>query len=235
MGGTGATGPRDRPLNRFRSEAFPEPTQMGYEAMNHEFARQLRKNMTDEERRLWRELRYRQLHGFRFRRQAPIGPFIVDFVCFEQKLIVELDGGQHAERIREDAARTSWLAEQGFRVIRFWNHHVVEDLDAVLEVIAGALQVTPGIESPQRTFEREEASGRQYPPTPTLPHKGGGRGGGAHRCSLARDEGRLGSVAWTATRTSARNRPGGGPSAPHRRSLRRRAPRRHCTIRGGCP
>lgn len=65
--------------------------------MHHKFARELRKNMTDAERRLWDQVRYRQLHGCKFRRQAPIGNFIVDFVCFEKKLIIELDGGQHAE------------------------------------------------------------------------------------------------------------------------------------------
>jgi very-short-patch-repair endonuclease len=111
--------------------------------MNHEFARKLRKNMTDEERRLWQELRRSQLRDFKFRRQAPIGPFIADFVCFERKLIVELDGSQHAERLKEDALRTAWLTGQGFRLIRFWNNQIVEDLDVVLEMILRAVEDTP--------------------------------------------------------------------------------------------
>ncbi len=103
--------------------------------MSREFARHLRKNMTDAERLLWHHLRHRQLDHGRFRRQAPIGPYIVDFVCFERKLIIELDGGQHALRTEEDEARTRWLNSQGFRVQRFWNNLVFEDRDAVLEAI----------------------------------------------------------------------------------------------------
>ncbi|HEV3146095.1 MAG TPA: DUF559 domain-containing protein [Gemmataceae bacterium] len=111
--------------------------------MANDFARQLRKNMTDAERRLWAELRYRQLEGAKFRRQAPVGNYIVDFVTFEKKLIIELDGGQHAEQTEEDAIRTAWLESQGFRVLRFWNHLIFEDLEMVMQAIWNELVQTP--------------------------------------------------------------------------------------------
>jgi very-short-patch-repair endonuclease len=107
--------------------------------MADQFARQLRKNMTDAERYLWYRLRNRQLGGHRFRRQFPIGRYIVDFVCLERKLIVELDGGQHAERTESDLARTTWLNSQGFRLIRFWNNLIFEETDSVLEAIGNSL------------------------------------------------------------------------------------------------
>jgi very-short-patch-repair endonuclease len=107
--------------------------------MHHDLARQLRKNMTDAERRLWSRLRGRQFGGFKFRKQAPIGPYIVDFVCFEAKLIIELDGGQHMLRNHEDEKRTAWLNTEGFRVFRYWNHLVFEDLDPLVEAIWLAL------------------------------------------------------------------------------------------------
>jgi len=110
------------------------------EKMNHAFARQLRKNMTDAEQRVWYKLRHRQIDNCKFRRQAPIGTYIVDFVCFERKLVVEVDGSQHAERELKDLERTQWLNSQGFRVLRFWNHEVFEDGDWVIDTIAEALQ-----------------------------------------------------------------------------------------------
>ena len=75
------------------------------------------------------------MQGFKFRRQAPIGKFILDFVCLEKRLIIELDGGQHAVRQKEDHARTEWLNSQGFKVIRFWNHEVLKEVEAVKEII----------------------------------------------------------------------------------------------------
>jgi len=132
-----------------------------YENTNHrDFARQLRKNMTDAECRLWSALQWKQLQGFKFRRQAAIGDFVVDFVCFSQKLVIELDGGQHNEESAKeyDQRRRIWLESQGFRVRRFWNHHVLEDLDAVVDVIWKTLQET----------NREVAP----PPSPALPTKG---------------------------------------------------------------
>ena len=101
-------------------------------------ARKLRQNATDAERALWLQLRAARLGGHKFRRQAPIGRYIVDFVCFEASLIVEVDGGQHADRQRQDAQRTAWLASQGFRVLRFWNTEVLGAMEAVKAVIARA-------------------------------------------------------------------------------------------------
>ena len=98
-------------------------------------ARLLRKAMTDAERALWARLRLRQLGGVKFRRQHAIGPYIVDFVCFEKRLVIEVDGGQHGMRTALDARRTDWLASQGFRVLRFWNHHVLQEIEAVQELI----------------------------------------------------------------------------------------------------
>ena len=98
-------------------------------------ARQLRANPTDAERALWSILRKGQIPGHRFRRQAPIGPYIVDFVCFENKLVIEVDGGQHAEQADYDDARTAWLESQGFRVLRFWNNQVLQEMDAVREAV----------------------------------------------------------------------------------------------------
>ena len=100
---------------------------------NHE--PRLRKDMTDAERWLWPHLKDRQFDGKKFRRQAPIGIYVADFVCFELKLIVELDGSQHAIRGDHDEARTAWLESQGFRVLRYWNFQVFEELESVLEAI----------------------------------------------------------------------------------------------------
>lgn len=98
-------------------------------------SRDLRRNMTDAERKLWQRLRSRQVEGQKFRRQHPIGPYVVDFVCLEARLIVEVDGGQHANRLPYDRCRTEWLEARGFRVLRFWNHEVLGELDAVAKVI----------------------------------------------------------------------------------------------------
>ncbi|WP_319523815.1 endonuclease domain-containing protein [uncultured Desulfosarcina sp.] len=98
-------------------------------------ARRLRKNQTDAEQCLWQQLRGRSLVGLKFRRQHPVGPYICDFVCVDQKLIIEIDGGQHATNREKDAVRTAYLQSQGFRVIRFWNHEVLAATEAVLERI----------------------------------------------------------------------------------------------------
>ena len=98
-------------------------------------ARHLRNHPTEVEVKLWRHLRLRQIGDHKFRRQQSLGPYIVDFVCLEKKVIVELDGGQHAEQIAKDAQRTAWLESQGFHVLRFWNHQVLEEMEAVKAVI----------------------------------------------------------------------------------------------------
>ena len=105
--------------------------------MANKNAQNLRKNLTEAERLLWSRLRNRQLEDYRFRRQHPVGRYIVDFVCLQARLVIELDGGQHNEdeAIERDAERTAWLEQEGFRVIRFWNHEVFENLDGVLDVV----------------------------------------------------------------------------------------------------
>lgn len=93
--------------------------------------------MTDVERKLWYGLRERRLDGFKFRRQATIGRFVVDFLCIEARLVVELDGGQHEET--RDAPRTAFIEAQGYRVMRFWNNELIESFEGVLDIIRSAL------------------------------------------------------------------------------------------------
>jgi very-short-patch-repair endonuclease len=102
-------------------------------------ARSLRKNMTDVERLLWSKLRGSQLQDFKFRRQHPLGHYIVDFVCIELKLVVELDGGQHSDQKDYDERRSQWLGERGFKVVRFWNNDVIENLEGVMERLYSCL------------------------------------------------------------------------------------------------
>ena len=106
------------------------------------FARELRQKQTDAEKALWMRLRSRQLQGVKFRRQQPIGPYIVDFASFERKLIIEIDGGQHnEERIKErDEERMTGLEEMGYQIIRFWNNEVLTNLEGVLERIGKAVR-----------------------------------------------------------------------------------------------
>ena len=106
--------------------------------MNVAKAKELKKNATDAEQALGRRLRAHQLTGHKFRRQQPIGQYIVDFVCFDKRVIVEVDGGQHSERVVYDDQRSAWPESQGFRVLRFWNHEVLQNLEAVTEVILRA-------------------------------------------------------------------------------------------------
>lgn len=106
--------------------------QTNKEILRPKLQRRLRKSMTDAEQRLWRSLRRKQLARFKFRRQHPFGDCIIDFVCLEAMLAVEVDGCQHGEREVEDAARTEYLKRAGFRVLRFWNNEVLRDIDAVI-------------------------------------------------------------------------------------------------------
>jgi very-short-patch-repair endonuclease len=98
-------------------------------------ARQMRRDPTEAERRMWRILRDRRLGSLKFRRQEPIGPYIVDFVCFERKLIIELDGSQHAENAH-DAQRDTWFTSRGFTVLRFWNSEVLDNPRGVQYTVA---------------------------------------------------------------------------------------------------
>jgi very-short-patch-repair endonuclease len=98
-------------------------------------ARILRKNQTDAEAALWQKLRGRGLDGYKFRRQVPVGPYVADFLCKEAMLIVEIDGGQHAEQVEYDRFRTDFLVTHGYKVVRFWNNEVLLNLDGVVEAL----------------------------------------------------------------------------------------------------
>lgn len=108
----------------------------------HPFAKRMRREATLAEQRLWLQLRDRRLAGVKFRRQMPIGPYIVDFISLEQRLIIEVDGSQHNEPAgrQYDSARTAYLNQQGFRVIRVWNNDVLSRMEAVLELLLLSLR-----------------------------------------------------------------------------------------------
>lgn len=120
-------------------------------------AKHLRQNMTWHEQVLWSVLRNRSFHNFKFRRQMVLGNYIVDFVCLPSRLIVELDGRGHRDQLQYDETRSNWLESKGFRVVRFWNHEMEEDISKVMKVILGRLRETP-----------------PHPPTPS---PAAGRGG----------------------------------------------------------
>ena len=111
------------------------------ETLSH--ARALRRQATDAESMLWKYLRSHRLNGFKFRRQVIIDPYIVDFACLEAKLIVEADGGQHVDQMAYDQRRTALLESMGFRVLRFWNHEILSELQSVLGQIESALIESP--------------------------------------------------------------------------------------------
>ena len=117
------------------------------------FAKQLRSNMTDAERELWRHLRAHRFQHEKFRRQQPLGLYIVDFICFERKVIIEVDGGQHFEST-DDAQRDAWLRSQGYTVLRFWNNEVLGQTEAVLDRIWQELNGSPSPPAPLPSRER---------------------------------------------------------------------------------
>jgi 2-isopropylmalate synthase len=102
-------------------------------------ARDLRAAQTDAEAALWRHLRDRRFHGWKFRRQAPLGPYVADFVCFEAKVIVEADGGQHADNAR-DAARDRYFLAEGYSTLRFWNMDIHKNIEGVLDTLREAIK-----------------------------------------------------------------------------------------------
>ena len=110
-------------------------------------AKELRTNMTSAEKILWYNLRAHRFHHYKFRRQVPIGKYIVDFVCFSADLIIEVDGGQHMENKSYDDERTYFLQQKGFRVIRFWNNEVLKNMDDVLRKILKELLKYPSPEA----------------------------------------------------------------------------------------
>ena len=126
------------------------------------FARTLRNQSTNAEKNLWVHLRAAQLRGFKFRRQAAIGPYIVDFVCFSHKLIIELDGPQHLEReqTEHDTQRDAWLSSQGYRLLRFRNQQLDDEIQFVLANIGEALG--------------DAATNEAQSPLPNPPHQGEG-------------------------------------------------------------
>jgi very-short-patch-repair endonuclease len=117
--------------------------------------RRLRNASTDAESKLWQRLRHRQLDGCKFRRQHPYGSYILDFVCLERKVVVELDGSQHADQIHYDEKRTLFLKETGFIVLRFWNNEVFENMEGLLEVILGSLRTAATPSPPNPPLEGE--------------------------------------------------------------------------------
>jgi very-short-patch-repair endonuclease len=111
-------------------------------AVRPERARHLRGTPTDAELKLWQRIRKKQLHGHRFRRQVPLGSYVVDFACIERALIVEVDGGQHGWRQESDDKRTAWLEAHGWRVVRFWNNEVLQNIEGVLEKLSSEVNVS---------------------------------------------------------------------------------------------
>lgn len=148
----------DNPLSRLRGRAgegamVDEPKRPVWKTTSaaRESARRLRRTLTDAERVMWNELRAHRLNGASFRRQKPIGPFIVDFVCDAAKLIIEIDGGQHyePEGVESDARRDRYLVAEGYDVLRFSNHDVLTNKAGVLETTISALQAkAPSLASP---------------------------------------------------------------------------------------
>ena len=139
-------------------------------------AKSLRKRATDTERLLWKYLRASQFEGLKFRRQQPIGKYIVDFVCFEKKIIVELDGGQHSHPStrQKDNARNKWFEADGYKVLRFWDNEVLKDTKGVLEEIRKYCSNHPPLNPlPSREWERlgelPSRSGSPRRVVPTFP------------------------------------------------------------------
>lgn len=136
----------------------------------HKLAKNLRINHTDAERLLWGHLRTRRLDGLKFRRQQPIGNYIVDFVCFEKKIVIEVDGGQHSWEKGRDETRDKWLSKEGFKVLRFWNNEVLNNIDGILEVVSvnclNHPPLTPPIKGRGKTEETPIDRGEKTEGTP---------------------------------------------------------------------
>ena len=107
--------------------------------LGKDMARALRRDPSDAEQKLWEKVRGRRSYNLKFRRQYPIGPYVADFCCIEAQLVIELDGGQHAEAVARDRERTHFIEGAGFRVIRFWNEEVLREMEYVLERIGQAI------------------------------------------------------------------------------------------------
>jgi very-short-patch-repair endonuclease len=132
------------------------------------FARELRRRQTDAEKKLWSRIRNRQIDGWKFKRQVPAGSYVLDFFCFEASLVLEVDGGQHAqERVEHDRIRTNYLEQQGLAVLRFWNGDVLNNMDGVLEriylALGGRKAPSPGALKRQKTEIGLEEARRPLP------------------------------------------------------------------------
>ena len=129
-------------------ETMSETTRVRASTKKH--SRTLRREMTDAEKLLWRHLRMEQVEGYKFRRQHPLGNYILDFVCLDAALVLEVDGGQHAESTDKDAIRTQWLEAKGLHVMRFWNNEVLNNIEGVKLVIWNYLSTLqpPSLPSP---------------------------------------------------------------------------------------
>ena len=155
--------------SRWGDHAAPHPPRRWaeikrqYSPQTLQRAQALRQNQTNAEGLLWHYLSRKQLAGYRFRRQQPIGPYIADFACLSEKLLIELDGGQHAEQTASDNRRDRFLQEKGYRVLRFWNHEVFENCFGVLESIYAALPHHPPLDGGSKD---NSLSGRGSPPPP---------------------------------------------------------------------
>ena len=135
---------------------------MRSERLTTQKAKGLRKNLTEAESKLWRHIRLRQLGGFKFRRQHPVGPYVLDFACVEKHLAIEVDGGQHSECADYDSRRSAYLETHGYKVLRFWNSEVLKNIAAVKEVIFEALcgdGSPPPSSSPSKGEERVRKGG----------------------------------------------------------------------------
>ncbi|WP_200872717.1 endonuclease domain-containing protein [Polycyclovorans algicola] len=150
-------------------------------------AKALRTQQTDAEHRLWHHLRAGRFLGLKFKRQQPVGPYIADFICLGHRLIIEADGRQHNASPR-DAARDAYLKAQGFRVLRFWNHDVLKDTDAVLEAIRLAVceAPSPSVPLPQAGEGGKDSASFVKDNARQSPSPAGGRGVGERAAPKAR-------------------------------------------------
>ena len=204
------------PLRGSRQDKGASPPSSRWGVINRQYSQQtlqyanaLRQNQTNAEGLLWHYLRNKQMDGHKFRRQQPIGPYIVDFACLPRKLIVELDGGQHASQQAYDEKRDTFLKDKGFRILRFWNNEVFENCFGVLESIYNALHHHPPLEGGSKDAS---LSGRGSPP-PHQPSPAGSlsatppRGGSDFHGEAMKDEFRgntpQGGSEWTPERTRA--------------------------------
>ena len=212
----GALAPSSRWGETQRTDSTWEEIQRSYSKKTLEQAKALRQRQTDAEGLLWHYLRKKQLGGYKFRRQQPIGTYIVDFACMSEKLLVELDGGQHAERTAHDERRDAFLRSKGFRVLRFWNNEVFENCFGVLERVYEALPNPPPRQpepagSTAATPPQGGSDGTPSLLTGSTPSSFGLQSLPLDRCSLPLEGGGLG---WGVLRLPPRRVEGEGGGAP---------------------